>query len=243
MGRFSMPHIILLALATVILAVAPALGAERTIKWDDDTCTHSTRFDPKKVDATRLRSTVNFLFLREDIVLPPAAFAPQDLPNLDIGRYQAQCEKAIRDVTELKLIDLPGMEDYRQIRLEQHRDVCAYGTALIRGLRESPAHLRQYTPAAASCSSFVDALEGKTDLDTEWRALVRANCRNNASPQACERRHFDEGARPDGDLWKRIYVAGYAWSNCAVSGKAMQDALQKRFRQQFRTRKLKCDEP
>ena len=132
------------------------------------------------------------------------------------------------------------------------QDACAFGLALLRGYSD-PKALRTYTPASPLCDRFVDALEGKSDLNSAWKRAVDEGCADNASPQRCRARYEAEAARPDGAAYKRLYLTIYGWNNCAhksiayntdagtTARKALQAKLSKAFARTYRA-KFVCEE-
>jgi hypothetical protein len=89
-------------------------------------------------------------------------------------------------VANLPLLDLPGAEEARTLSLGQLEETCRFEVVEARAALGDPAALREFTPSAAQCSSYIDALEGKTDLRVTWRNMVNSYCHNNASPDVCK---------------------------------------------------------
>lgn len=239
---------------TLLLGTSQSFGARKTITWNDYECRYRIAFDTAKADERALRNTVNFLFGETSPIQPPLVEhfdTPDAAARVDASRFQAACVKAERQAQAMKFIDLPGIEEFWKLKIENIRDACAYGEATIGGIRDAAA-LRRFTPAA-TCMPYVDALDGRGDLDRTWREVIAESCKNNASPNACAARDIAAAARPDGEARKRLLVLQFGWSTCAVQYvrfnetapemKAKQDALIKRFRQQFPIKKDKCQRP
>jgi hypothetical protein len=238
------------------LAAGLALGhhasaAEKSVSWTDDACTHSIRFDPAKHDEKRLRNTIQLVFPQPDFgapIVPYVGGDPQAIAKLDLGKFDQQCSKVVKTTRELELVPLKGIEDYRQAKVDEFEDACRFGNAKMRGLR-NPSALRDYT-RAPSCSHFIDALEGKSDIMKVFRETVSQQCSNNASPQRCRDENLKEAQKPDGAARVRLNLTTFGWSNCALnftvgyvrmkSQEQMRSGLQKQFRQMFKVRS-KCE--
>jgi hypothetical protein len=240
-----------LALAAVTLGSAGADAAERTMSWESG-CRFSVRYDPAKQDETRLRNTVHLLFGPSDFDAPGTlpAFEPKAVAALDPDKIDRACKAALDTATRLEFIALPGIDDYRRARVAELKDSCDFDLAQTRGFK-TPAALRDYQPAAA-CARFVDAIEGKTDLQQMFRQTVAQGCANNASPQACSARYAAEAQKPDGQERMRIYLVNFGWTNCAINYnlrntgekkmEAMRSALETQFRKMFKVKQDKCEE-
>ncbi|CCE03264.1 hypothetical protein [Bradyrhizobium sp. STM 3809] len=240
-----------LALVALTLGVAGAGAAERTMSWDSG-CRFSIRFDPAKQDETRLRNTVHLLFGPSDFDSPGTlpAFDPKAVAALDPDKIDRACKAALDVATRLEFIALPGVDDYRRARVAELKDSCDFELAQTRGFK-SPSALRDYQPAAA-CARFVDAIEGKTDLQQMFRQTVDKGCADNASPKACVARYVAEAQKPDGPERMRIHLVNFGWSNCAINYnlrntgatkmESMRSALETQFRKMFKVKQDKCEE-
>jgi hypothetical protein len=232
-----------IVLACLALCGGSALAAQ--ITWGDDNCKNTITFDAAQVDEEALRNTVNLLFASSDIRLPATPvflFTPQQAARADLSALQRECAEIAHKGSNLKLLPLPGIEEYRTTLLDDARDVCELKSVKIRGVKDAAA-LRDYAPAAQACSSFIDALEGKSDFDRAWRDTVEASCQRNAQPAVCRNRRFGDAQRPDGPERQRLFVLGFGWNNCAVRfmrinipnarrtalGKALVDEFKRRF--------------
>jgi hypothetical protein len=240
-----------LALVAVTLGCAGADAAERTMSWESG-CRFTVRFDPAKQDETRLRNTVHLLFGPSDFDAPGTtpAFEPKSVAALDPDKVERACKAALDVAARLEFIALPGVEDYRRARMAELKDGCDFDLAQTRGFK-TPSSLRDYQPAAA-CARFVDALEGKTDLQQLFRQTVEKGCADNASPQACSARYLAEVQKADGKERMRIYLVNFGWTNCAVNYnlrntdakkmESMRSALEAQFRRMFKVKQDKCEE-
>ena len=205
------------ALAVGLLIPSGDAGAKtRSLKWDDELCSYSMRYDDAKVDARALVETVELL-KSEAATYPTAPFAatPADQRKLDADKFERDCAVTVAKLRGLKMLDLPGLDDYRRERAHLVEDACRFGSTNLRGARD-PAVYRTYEPAAPHCASFVDALEGKTSLTEAWRALVDSHCAKNASPSVCKASFQKIADAGPGDAGMRHSVSDFGWNNCAV---------------------------
>jgi hypothetical protein len=235
---------------TVILALCGAAVAAQT-GWEDDACDYKVTFDPRKVDTAALKGTIDLLFKQQPVVLGDMYQTPEQAATADLGKLQKECAEAIDGRKSLKLLPLPGIEDYRTSVTEDLRDTCEREVAGMRAIRDAGA-LRDYKPAVVACSEYIDALEGKTDFERVFRKTNEQSCQNNASPAACRNRTIADGQKPDGAERKRLFVLTFGWSNCAVNlpavetrdqkRKAQLDSLTRIFRRQFKVAR-KCENP
>jgi len=256
MNAASLRLIKFLSVAAVFAAwIAPghsASAAQKSVSWNDDACVYRINFDPAKHDEKRLKSTINLLFDSSNFEapIPPFVSSPQDIAGLDLRKFDAQCSATLKAVRELELLPLNGIEDYRRAKTGQTEDACQFGNIEIRGLR-NPSALREYT-RASSCSHFIDALEGKSDIMKAFRETVTQQCSNNASPQKCRDSTLKEAEKPDGKERVRLNLTIYGWVGCAnkytlrhADSKPvdqMRAGLEKQFRRMFTVRS-KCENP
>jgi hypothetical protein len=223
------------------------------IVWEDEICNNTITYDATRVDEESLRNTVNLLFGRSKIGPPSPIvipFTPQEAARVDLAKLEAECSEIQHGGRTLKLLPLRGIEEYRAFLLDDAQDLCEKTATTIRGLND-PTALRDYKPALAACSIYIDALEGRIDFDRVWSETVEANCQRNAQPPECKKRRYDEAQKPDGPEWKRLFVLGFGWHNCAVRfirvnalrprRAAMQAMLEKQFKNQFKIVTSKCD--
>ena len=251
-SRLTKPLSCVAALAAALALGNSASAAEKSVSWTDDACTHSVRFDPAKHDEKRLKNTIQLVFPAPDFGAPivPHVPDPQAVARLDPGKFDQQCSKVLKTTRELELVPLKGIEDYRRAKVDEFEDACRFGNAEIRGLR-NPSALREYT-RAPSCSHFIDALEGKSDMMKVFRETAAQQCSNNASPQRCRDETLKEAEKPDGAARVRLNLTTFGWNNCAIkftvgydslkSQEQMRSSLQKQFRQMFKVRS-KCENP
>jgi hypothetical protein len=241
-----------LAIASILLLCPAAPAAEQTVSWSDDACRYSIKFDPARYDETIVQNTVNLIFGPPDIISPSVTYAPNPEAGrkLDAAQVQAECTGRLRRVRQLRLLPLPGIEQYRRALIEKVQDACRFTTIQIRG-RSDPKALREYAPAAA-CAPFVDALEGKTDIMKVFHDALRAQCQRNASPIQCVDREIERSQRPDGMEWVRHFLIGFGWNNCAIKyvtawnfGGAIAEQrseLERRFNELMPVEKSECDD-
>jgi len=234
------------------LSFCSAAAAEKTASWSDDVCRYSVKFDGARYDEKTVQNTVNLIFGWEIKAPPRTAYAPspEAARKLDLAQYQAECAAALRHARQLRVLPLPGIEQYRRALIDTVQEACRFTAIQIRGYSD-PKALREYTPAAA-CTPFVDALEGKTDIMKVFHETLRAQCQRNASPTQCVNREIERSQRPDGMEWVRHFLFGFGWNNCAVryvtawnfTG-AIADQrteLERRFKDLFAVEKDECDD-
>ena len=236
-----------ITLAVSLCVCSPALGAQ--IEWNDATCSYKLTFDARKIDRDALKGTIDILFNELPYVPTDPFFSMEEAARADAGKLERECSAAIERQKRHKLLPLPGLESFRSHLLDDTQDSCGFKLATMRAIKD-PAALRDYKPALPACAQYVDALEGKTDLDRTWTAIVEASCRQNASPEACRNRDRVEAQKPDGLERKRLLVLNFGWNNCAVpfmrmnalSDKRdkMRDAIAKKLKVQFKVRR-QCD--
>lgn len=239
--------------AGLLASLDGAAAAEKRLTWFDG-CNESIGFDPARYDEVKLRSTLRLLFGPSDFEVPPSPtpMVPQAVARLpDVNRITATCSQALDAANRLEFIPLDGIEDYRRARITELQDVCRFETAKIRGFRD-PSALRDYSPALAACSGFIDALEGKRDLLATFRDTVNQSCSRNGSPVSCMARETANLQKPDGMDWAKLYLLVFGWNNCALKYtvrsvdrkrlEQMRAQLEAQFRRLFEVRKDKCDD-
>jgi hypothetical protein len=243
---------ILLGVLATCLAAEPASAQSKTFTWVDGMCNGTLRYDPKKLDVRALDATTKMLSSDAAIPVPPHIATPADVAKIDIGSFERECAGELDKLRQATL-PIDGIEEYRALRVRHVKDACAFGLALLSGYSD-PKALRAYTPASPLCDRFVDALEGKSDLDSAWKRAVDEGCANNASPQRCKARYEAEAARPDGAAHKRLYLTAFGWNNCATNSiayntdagttarQALQAKLSKAFARTYRA-KFVCEKP
>lgn len=107
-----------------------------------------------------------------------------------------------------------------------------------------------YQAAAAKCSHFVDALEGKTDLRAVWHETIDSQCRVFANPEECRIEAQRGQSDPDADDLKKFYVLEFGWNKCstrylktnewAERAESMRKALEVNFRRRFKVKAFPC---
>lgn len=252
-GEGHVPRSIVITAFMTVLAVQPALGQERTHRWQDGMCDYTVRFDARRVDPGAVASTAELLSSEQGgVPIAPYVESPNGLARLDPSAFEAECAAKAARVRGHALLPLDGLPAFRDAMALQFDDACLFGGVKLRGYT-NPSVLRRYVRASPHCDVYVDALEGKTDLTALWRKRVRDNCANNASPAACRQRHEAQGDGPNGEVWKRLYLIGFGWGNCALDhmtsngaeGKrsdAQRPRLLKAFVKAYRV-KESCEEP
>jgi hypothetical protein len=235
----------------VLLGQQESHAAQKTIEWFDElSCSYSIKFDPKKYDEQSLRNTVDVIFTGNAFqsVSPDVPRNPTGPVNVRVERFQQLCERVARQDADLAVIDLPGIETYRKLKLEELDDGCKFGEVEIRAASGDSAALRSYIPSAAKCSRFIDGLEGKADIITVWREMINSRCQSFASPGMCRAEHFSDEGKPDAMERIRYDVLHYGWNNCSTAylkvnqkqSNEIRRALEREFRFRFRVKRPAC---
>ncbi|UPJ53166.1 hypothetical protein IVB30_18740 [Bradyrhizobium sp. 200] len=250
-GFINATRLAVVVLAAVVLLFGKGAYAAQ-VEWTDPiSCNYKIRFDPKKHDAARVLNTADFVFESRRIPSFPIPDAHIPYGISSIGAYREACSRHADLLTSLPLVDLPGLESYRDLKIEQLKDWCDFGTALIHGHLGDIAALRAFEPSAAQCSGYVDALEGKTDIRRVWRELVVSSCQNNSRPEECKARFLSAEGRPDEAERIRKDVLSAGWRNCSTpylktgnsvsrTARSMQAKLELSFRKRFRMTRAPC---
>ena len=238
---------VLVTLVVSLCISSPALGAQ--IEWNDSTCSYKLTFDTRKVDRDALKGTIDILFNELPYVPHDQFISLEQAARADADKLERECSAVIERQKDHKLLPLPGLESFKSSLVDDTRDSCDFNLAAMRVVRDATA-LREYKPALSACARYIDALEGRTDLDQIWTEIVEASCRQNASPEACRNRDRAEAQKPDGLERKRLLVLNYGWNNCAVGFMRMnalsdmrnkaRGAIAKKLKAQFKVRR-QCD--
>ena len=241
----------------VLLFSSASYGAQKAMSWEDGAfCEFETRFDPAKYDEQRLRNTVEVIFVDgfyKQPSLVTALIGPGGTLTSNTAEYQQACERERVRVENLAFLDFPGMENHRKRSLEEFEERCRFNVLLGRAASGDPAALREFTPSAAKCSPFIDALEGKTDIQAVWHDLVETRCRADVNPDKCkterfaaEKQRFTKVNAADAI---RLEVLLFGWNNCSVPylktsslsrREARREAIEKQFRQRFKVKAFPC---
>ena len=247
-----MKWIACIALATAVMVRChSSYGAEKTIEWYDAMdCKYSASFDAKKYDAQSLKNTIDVVV--EDAFEFPIPQSYLDQGASSVSAYSNVCAEKISLLATIPLISVPGVEDYRNAKLDQLKDWCDFGTHLIRGHLGDAAALRDYTPSASQCSRFVDGLEGKAIITEVWREVVTSSCARNSTPDACRAKRFAAEGGPGGADRIRNDVLTDGWQNCSTlylkvnhdreKSEAMRMAVEREFRSRLKVKKRPCSD-
>ena len=164
-----------IAFATYLLCSA-SFAAQ--FVWEDEACKNTITFDAAKVDAQALKNTASLLFSQSVLRTPASAItnfsSPEQTARANLAELQNECAEIAQAGKSLKLLPLPGLEDFRAMLLEDTRDACELADVKICALKD-PSVLRSYAPAVPVCSTYIDALEGKTDFEQTWRDTVETS--------------------------------------------------------------------
>jgi hypothetical protein len=237
----------------MLLSCHASHGAQKTIQWSDEMCTYKAKFDSVKYNEHILRNTAEVLFIgtQFESVSPNIPRYPASPANLRIERFRQLCESTRRQISDLALIDLPGIEAYRELKLEELEDGCRFGAIHIRAAAGDPVALRSYAPSAAKCSRFIDALEGKVDIKTVWREVADSHCERYASPDACRTEFFADEGKADATDRIRYSVLEFGWNNCSTAyvkgadkrqSEKMRLALIREFNLRFKMKRPVCSD-
>jgi hypothetical protein len=214
-------------LAACLAVSAPCHAAQRTLDWANEICRYKLRFDPSKYDADRFKNTIDFVFGGVFLRFPmPSSYMPPK--EGEMAAYKEVCSNYAGKLSSFAMIDLPGLQDYRNLLSLQLQNWCDFWQALMRGGQGDTAALRSFAPSAGQCSIYIDALDGKVDMNEVWRKTVIATYAKNYKPKACEAEHFAAEGKPDAAQSIRSDVLGYGWQNCSVSHSPTLDALRKK---------------
>jgi hypothetical protein len=204
---------------STLIVLAAALFADVShaaqLSFDDEACSNRVIYDAKKTDKTQLQGTIALIYDEQPFVSGNIYQTAADMARADIGALQRQCTGISEKRKTLKVLPLPGIEDYRAMLVEDIADSCELELASMRAMTDASA-LRDYKPAVAACSEHIDALEGRIDFEQAWTRTVASSCRDNADPAGCRRRYETEAKLPDGAVRKRLFMIGFGWNNCAV---------------------------
>lgn len=233
----------------------PVFGAQKSIQWVDGAfCEFETRFDPAKDDEESLRNTINVIFGDDKFYSYISASTPPDAPGgvrrMTTAELERTCKLAKDRAASLPVIALPGIEEFRRLKIEELEDHCWFSTIRNRAEAGETAALREYTPSASACSGYIDVLDGKVDLRTFWREMTDTKCRASADPERCridaQKGHGD----PDADKQRRWDVLSFGWNNCstrflkknvwAQKSESMRKALEASFRRRFKIKAFPC---
>ena len=228
------------------LIAGAAEAQTKRLRFNDDTCDYELRYDSAKLPEAAVKATVELLFSMPPSIDQPfvSINQPEDIAKLDISKVEEQCREKPAAVTGRATLPLRGLDAYKAALVEELDDSCELERAKFAGYRD-PSALRRYTPAAA-CSHFVDAIEGKADLQETYRKMSEASCKDNASPAQCLARWREQGKDP---VMMRIGLLDYGWNNCAVqftkrgNNDRTRARLAAQFLKQYRARKLQCEQP
>jgi len=242
-----------LAVAALTAVMLVGKGAEAAqVEWTDPiSCRYRIGFDPKKYDAARVLNTADFVFATRSIPDFPSPGTHMPYGASSVDAYRAACSRHADLLRSLPLADLPRLESFRDLKIEQLTDWCEFGTALIRGHLGDSAALRAFEPSAPHCVRYIDALEDQATTKRVWQEVVVSHCQNNSRPDECRARFLSAEGRPDEAERIRVDVLTYGWQNCStrylktgnsVSQKAdlMQAQLLDTFRKRFSMKRAPC---
>lgn len=208
--------ILTIIIACACSAASATYGASRTLVWQDaDFCRYDVTFDSTRYTEQHVKNTIDFIW-RGDVFHTPdhdGYFRPGEA---SAAQYLEACELQAGKLAAFAVVAMPGIEEYRQIKLQEIKNECEFKTIYLRGSLNAAA-LRDYTPAAAQCSRFVDALEGKLDINGVWRDVVQSTCAKHFNPENCSRVWLEKERKPGADERIHSDVFEFGWNNCAVT--------------------------
>ncbi|HLZ05060.1 MAG TPA: hypothetical protein VKR55_23275 [Bradyrhizobium sp.] len=247
---------ICLAALALSISTANSFGAEATLEWENGAgCRFKTRFDPAKYEKEKFKNTINVIFVdgfyEPFSPLIALGSGPHGRLTSNTAEFQRQCESTKDRIANLPVIELPGMEIYRKLSLEELEDWCKFNTVETRAASGDPAALREYTPSAAKCSRYIDALEGKTDIRTVWREAIDTQCRITGDLETCKANVVsgEKDQNTEEAIKRDVLVDG--WQACSISyvkGAERREvfsaraAVEKIFRHRFKVRSYRCSD-
>lgn len=88
-----------------------------------------------------MKNTVHLLFGSVDLAaaIASAPHTPRAITKLDLEGTVKPCSDALDRAAHVQFLPLSGVEEYRQARIAEINDSCAYDTAYIRGFRDASA--------------------------------------------------------------------------------------------------------
>jgi hypothetical protein len=192
-------------------------GALRILEWQDEIqCPHRLKYDPKKYDGQRLLNTIDMIFSVNLSVTRPLPEQYLSSRQTSLEDFTKACAQHTDRFAELPVIDLPRIENYRNTVIDELRDECQFGRLRLRAELGEASALREYTPSAAQCSRFIDALEGKADIRSVWIDVIDAFCAKNYKPAACSEQFLAAENKQDAADRIRRVVLYYGWNNCTT---------------------------
>jgi hypothetical protein len=257
MSRRSFPaykrHLRRFALAALALSISSnSYGAQKTIQWENGAqCVFETRFDPAKYDEQTLSNTIDLIFGDRFGEKPSSEITlngPGGHLTTNTAEHQQACERKKEWVASLPLLDLPGIERYRKWTLEALEDVCRFDRLEARAALGEPGALREFR-SAPQCSSYIDALEGKTDIRAAWHNMIDSFCKGNSKPAECRANHLKAESKPNAEDAIKYDVLMSGWNNCSTGylktndlnvRDSMRHSLEKDFRRRFKVKAFPC---
>jgi hypothetical protein len=239
----------------LIVAAHGAYAASKKMTYESDTshCKYDVRFDPKKDDPARVSNTLDVAFGHQFALAlldrPGPLYYPEHSQQYS-NQVRDFCSATTKRVTELPVLDLPAVEEYRAVSLEHLRDTCDFQSVEARAALGEASALRDYKKSAPKCSRFIEALEGK-DTKIVWHEVIDASCQNNGNPDACRANFLAAETKPNAADWIRLKILVYGWGNCSARYlldnseskqlEAARAASEKAIRARLRVRAHPCD--
>jgi hypothetical protein len=237
-----------LCLIALASAVSPdhTLAARKKLTLQGEVCDYVLTYDPAKTEKARIADTFELLVMPSwAMTFGVGVFEAKDIGSVKPEEITRQCADSITKVKSLKLLSDKTYESRRQAIVAQLEDSCSYHKTLLAGYTD-PSVLRQYRPAAKSCARFVDALEGKTDLNAMFETVLQESCKDNADTASCLAR----GRKKSGNVAEmKVEVQGYGWNNCAVGflllaadrEQETRQAMSEAFLKRFKAEQMECE--
>lgn len=235
-------HTIICAL---LLLNAPAGAAERQSSIPDGSCIAHVKFDDSRYDALQVENTGQLLFGGTEGGHPFLGLNPE---RIDATALKARCAASIQTLRATRHLPAPAISAYVDILAASIEDYCALTLLEVQAVT-TPAVLRGYA-RAETCSAYVDALEGKTDLVEMWRQELAIRAKKNADPEGFIARNRARETAPGFDGWVRNEVLTFGWHNCAnrftiLNGDELREkreTAEKFFSQTFHVTITDCEE-
>jgi hypothetical protein len=239
-------------LITVLFLMVAALGVSaqnRMFRWQDELCTYSGTYDPRKVSLAKIRNT-------EKLVRPGSyslstrafVFKPEHLATgINVNALDAEYRRLSAELKSLDVVDVPYWQDMKRRKLKEMEQVYKLERTNMLGYT-NPSVLLDY-PGAEECKTkFARPLAaGGDDLLRAWRTVNESSRENNADPERMRREFERQMASPDRMKFALVEVMGFGWGNCAnalIDYVDYDGTPDREFKKLFtRVRTISCDEP
>ncbi len=202
---------LLFAAATVsTLAQRPAV-----LRWEDEMCEYSGKFDPKLHTAARLRNTLK-LSLPGSYLLETntTAWSYSDIAKLDVGALDAEYKRKSAELKALDIVNVPYWQEFKRRKLSELEQVYNFERTSMLGYSD-PSKLLGYTTSSACVARYAKPLIlGGDRLLAAWLNVNVESRKNNSDPDRLKRIFEQQLRSPDKMKFALIEVMNFGWSNC-----------------------------